>query len=172
MGDKSYRFSHLTLQEFLAARCAVRLYGHNAQGLLDHLRQGEALFSRWKREVLLFTACMMPEEASSEFCEFSEFCQLLLEMEDGTGAYCELVQDFLKERDPSEAVEQMLRDRMQKNRGTVLLLAGLCHPCPEMRSLVLSEMIEFRAPPDPFEDGTVPKLKAIANDGSISPRKN
>jgi hypothetical protein len=27
VGDESYRFSHLTLQEYLAARCAVRLYG-------------------------------------------------------------------------------------------------------------------------------------------------
>ena len=127
VGDKSYRFSHLTLQEFLAARCAVRLYGHNAQGLLDHLRQGEALFSRWKREVLQFTACMLSDE------KFFEFCQLLLEMEDGTGAYCELVQDFLKERDPSQAVEQMMRDQMQQNRGADRLIAGLCHPCPEMR---------------------------------------
>ena len=93
---------------------------------------------------------------------FPEFCQLLLERDDGTGAYCELVQDFLKERDPSEAVQQMLRDQMQKNRGTDLLLAGLCHPCLEMRSLVLSEMMKFRSPADPFSDGTVKTLKEIA----------
>ena len=35
----------------------------------------------------------------------------------------------------SEAVERMLRDQVQKIRGTDLLLSGLCHPCPEMRSL-------------------------------------
>ena len=58
----------------------------------------------------------------------------------------------------------MLRDQMQKIRGTHLLLAGLCHPCPEMRSLVLSEMSQFRVPPNPFADETVPKLKEIAED--------
>jgi serine/threonine protein kinase len=158
VGDESYRFSHLTLQEYLAARCAVRLYGRDAQGLLDHLdhlRQGEGLFSRWKREVLQFTACMLSEEM------FLAFCHRLLEMEDGTGVYCELVQDFLKERGSSDAVEQMMREQMQKNRGTDLLLAGLCHPCPEMRSLVLSEMIKFRAPPDLLAVG---KLKMVAED--------
>jgi len=29
VGSDEYRYSHLTLQEYLAARCAVRLYGHN-----------------------------------------------------------------------------------------------------------------------------------------------
>jgi hypothetical protein len=62
----------------------------------------------------------------------------------------------------------MLRDQMQKIRGTDLLLAGLCHPCPEMRSLVLSEMSQFRVPPNPFADETVPKLKEIAEDTSCA----
>ena len=34
VGDSVYRFSHLTLQEYLAARCAVRLFGHDAKELL------------------------------------------------------------------------------------------------------------------------------------------
>jgi hypothetical protein len=159
VGGKRYRFNHLTLQEYLAAKCALRQFEcAGARTLLEHLRQGESLFSRWKREVLQFTSCMMREET------FPEFCQVLLEMDDATGACCELVQDFLRERGPSEAVERMLRDQMQKIRGTDLLLAGLCHPCPEMRSLVLSEMIQFRVPPNPFADETVPKLKEIAED--------
>jgi hypothetical protein len=33
-----------------------------------------------------------------------------------------------------------------------------------MRSLVLSEMSQFRVPPNPFADETVPKLKEIAED--------
>jgi hypothetical protein len=155
VGEGSYRFSHLTLQEYLATRCAARLYGRDVQELLDHLRQDDALFSRWRREVLQFTACMLSEEL------FLVFCQRLLEMEDGTGVYCELVQDFLKERGSSNAVEQMMREQMQENRGTDHLLAGLCHPCPEMRSLVLSEMIKFEVPPDPWVVG---KLKMIAED--------
>jgi hypothetical protein len=163
VGGKRYRFNHLTLQEYLAAKCALRLFEcAGARTLLENLRQGESLFSRWRREVLQFIACMMREEM------FPEFCQVLLEMDDGTGACCELVRDFLKERGPSEAVERMLRDQMQKIRGTDLLLAGLCHPCPEMRSLVLSEMSQFRVPPNPFADETVPKLKEIAEDTSCA----
>jgi len=34
----------------------------------------------------------------------------------------------------------------------------------KVASLVLSEMIQFRVPPNPFEDGTVPQLKEIAED--------
>ncbi len=159
VGGNSYRFNHLTLQEYLAAKCSLRPFEQaGARTLLEHLRQGESLFSRWKRKVLQFIACMMREEM------FPEFCQVLLEMDDATGACCELVQDFLKEQGPSEAVERMLRDQMQKIRGTDLLLAGLCHPCPEMRSLVLSEMNQFRVPPNPFANETVPKLKEIAED--------
>jgi hypothetical protein len=159
VGHESHRFSHLTLQEYLAARCAVRLYGRDVQELLDHLRQGDALFSRWKREVLQFTACMLPEDT------FSQFCRVLLEMEDCTGAHCELVKDFSKERDLSNAVQQMMSEQMQKNRGIDLLLAGLCHPCSEMRLQVVSEMKRFRSPPDPFADGSVvSKLKVIAED--------
>ena len=156
LGDGSCRFSHLTLQEYLAARCAVSLFGREARELLHRMQQGESLFSRWKREVLQFTACMLPEDI------FTDFCQLLLEMEDSTGAYCELVQDFLRERGSAKPVERMICEQMQKNRGTNLLLAGLCHPCLEMRSMVLSEMIKFRAPADPFSDETVKTLKEIA----------
>jgi hypothetical protein len=163
VGGNSYRFNHLTLQEYLAAKCSLRLFEQaGARTLLEHLRQDESLFSRWRREVLQFNACMMREET------FPEFCQVLLEIDDATGACCELVQDFLKERGPSEAVERMLRDQMQKIRGTDLLLAGLCHPCPEMRSLVLSEMSQFRVPPNPFADETVPKLKGIAEDTNFA----
>ena len=168
VGDGKFRFSHLTMQEYLAASCAVRLYPSDAQELIKQLCAAASglkspLHSSWKREVLQFTACMLPDTDQGK-ATFSDFCSAVLESDDGTGTCCELVRDFLKERGSCEAVEQMLRDKMQEIRGTDLLVAGLCHPSSEMRSLVLSEMIQFCVPPNPFADGTVPKLKEIAED--------
>jgi hypothetical protein len=166
VGDGKFRFGHLTMQEYLAASCAVRLFGRDAQELLEQLCTTASglkspLHSSWTREVLQFTACMLQD---TEQVTFTDFCSAVLESDDGTGTCCELVRDFLKERGSCEAVEQMLRDKMQKIRGTDLLLAGLCHPSSGMRSLVLSEMIQFCVPPNPFSDGTVPILKEIAED--------
>ena len=93
---------------------------------------------------------------------FVKFCQLILESDDETGYCCELVQDFLKEQGGSKKVEEILNKKMQEIRGADVLIAGLCHPCPEMRSLVLSEMQQFRVPPRPFADGTSLTLKNIA----------
>ena len=93
---------------------------------------------------------------------FVKFCQLILESDDETGYCCELVQDFLKEQGGSKKVEEILNKKMQEIRGADVLIAGLCHPCPEMRSLVLSEMQQFRVPPRPFADGTILTLKNIA----------
>jgi len=157
VGDGCYRFNHLTLQEYLAARCAVRLFKDDPKKLLDEFNPAH---SHWKREVLQFTTCMLPEEI------FPNFCQLLLEMDDGTGVYCELVQDSVRERGPCEAVERMMREQMHKIRGTDLRIAGLCHPSQEMRTLVLSEMKEFRVPSNPFAEGTVTTLKMFAEDTS------
>ncbi len=116
VGDKVYRFSHLTLQEYLAARCIVRFFGHDAQELLKKLTtftdsaSPRPLNSLWNRIVLQFAACMLSEQV------FEGFCQLVLASDDGTGSHCELVQDFLKERGASEKVEQMVCDRLQEIR--------------------------------------------------------
>ena len=37
VGDGKFRFGHLTMQEYLAASCAVRLFGRDAQELLEQL---------------------------------------------------------------------------------------------------------------------------------------
>ena len=118
--------------------CAKRLFEQDgAQGLLEQLSTAASgvkspFHSSWKREVLQFTACMLPDNDSKDTdCKqatFTDFCSAVLECDDGTGACCELVQDFLKERGSCGAVEQMLRDKMQEIRGTDLLVAGLCHP--------------------------------------------
>jgi len=155
IGDGQFRFSHLTLQEYLAAKCIVRLYGHDVQQLVDQLMP---LHSRWTREVAKFVACMLSAKI------FTSFCELVLESDDGAGAQCEMVQDFLREFGPCQIVEQMVRNKLLKIRGTDSLVAGLCHPSQELRDRVLSEMKRFRMPPDPFaqSDGTVAQLKHIA----------
>jgi len=159
VGDLHFRFSHLTLQEYLAAKCMFRLFGHDAQQLLHQLLP---LHSRWTREVAQFVACMLSAET------FTRFCELVLASEDrdGAGAQCEIVHDFLKERGSSEKVEQMVRNKMREIRGADSLVTGLCHPSHELRDRVLSEMKLFRVPPDPFAytDGTVAQLKHVAED--------
>jgi len=160
VGNDTYRFSHLTLQEYLAARCTVRLCGNNVEQLVQQLLPLE---SRWKREVLQFTACMLKEERL-----FIAFCKAVLQRDDGAGANCELVSAFLNEsKAPDQVrlkVEIAVRERLLELRGTGNLIAGLCHPSPEMRELVLSEMGQFHIPSDPFSDGTVETLKATAID--------
>ena len=163
VGGDSYRFTHLTLQEYLAAKYLFRLYGHDAQQLWEQHKDDP--FSRWKQEVFQFVACLLSQEI------FEEFCELVLKSDDGTGAHCELVLDFLKERGDSEVVLKKVRDKLHTIRGTAYLIAGLCHPSMELRNLVLSEMISFGVPSDPFAqtDGTVSiptQLKDVATNSS------
>jgi len=155
VGGGQYRFSHLTLQEYLAAKCILRLYNHDVQKILDQL---SPLHDRWAKEVAQFVASMLPDE------EFTAFCQLVLQKDDDTGVHCELVNDFLKERGGSEEVHLMVRNRLQTVRGTESLIAGLCHPSLELRNRVLSEMKKFRMPPDPFAYGTTTRLRQIVED--------
>jgi Leucine-rich repeat (LRR) protein len=156
--DETYRFSHLTLQEYLAARCTVRLYQNDVAELVKHL---EPLHSRWRREVLQFTACMLEDQI------FSKFCHAVLQREDGAGATCELVRAFLNERGESEEVKQMLEKKVREFRGPDNLVAGLCHPSPDVRELLLSEMRQFEMPPDPFAvGGLISALQNIAEDTS------
>jgi hypothetical protein len=127
VGDKVYTFSHSTLQEYLAARCTVSFFGHDAQELLKKLTtftdsaSPRPLNLLWNRMVLQFAACMLSEQV------FEGFCQLVLASDDGTGSHCELVQDFLKERGASEKVEQMVCDRLQEIRDSERLITA-CKP--------------------------------------------
>jgi len=162
VGDGQFRFSHMTLQEYLAASFSVRLFGDDPNMLQNLLSQMRPLHSRWNREMLQFTACM--PQLHDEM--FVEFCRLVLKRDSGEGVHCEFVQDFLKERGASEKVQEMVCSRLQEIRGTDFLIAGLCHPSLELRNRVLCDMKKFSMPPDPFAqaDGTVVELKQIAED--------
>ena len=191
VGGDEYRFSHLTLQEYLAAKCCVRQRGQDGAGIMNlfftrhptqlfttrqptPLLSAELNFSSdqkytamepmhplhsfWKREVLQFTACMLSDETV-----FTDFCKHLLAEEEGVGAHCEIVQDFLSERGKSEEVSHVLRNKIREIR-TDKLIAGLCHRSQELRTSLISELRNFRAL-DPFEDGKktgiVGQLKTI-----------
>jgi len=160
VGSDEYKFSHLTLQEYLAARCAVRLYGHNAKKLVQSLMP---LHSRWRRGVLQFTACMLKDN-------FAVFCKTVLGYDNEAGANCELVRAFLKERGTSAdsaEVEQMVRDRLLELRGAKNLIAGLCHLSSKLRDLLLSEMRQFKMPLDPFAEGLmISTLQKTAEDAA------
>jgi len=155
-GDKNFRLSHLMLQEYLAAKCAVRVYSCDLEQLHVLLQPFHA---RWTREVAQFVACMLSAET------FTSFCQLVLDRDDTTGAQCEMLLDFLKYLGSSGQVEKMIRSKLQEIRGTDSLITGLCHPSLELRNGVLSKMQKFGVPPDPFAiDGIVTKLKEIVTE--------
>jgi len=122
VGVRQSHFIHLTLQQYLAAKCAFRLFGHDAQQLPDQL---SPLHSGWTREVAQFVACIL----SAETC--TRFCKLVL----ATGAQDEMVHDFLTERGSSEKVEQMVRNKLGEIRGTDSLVAGpgICYLSQQLR---------------------------------------
>jgi len=128
VGDDEYRFSHLTLQEYLAARYTVGVHGNDAKQLMDKLKPLRSAVSKdglWNKEVSRFVAGMLKEDV------FVQFCKLILEGDDETGSCCEIVQDFLNEREQSaqtRPLEEMLCFKIQRIRGADRLLEGLCHP--------------------------------------------
>eukprot|EP00961_Rhodomonas_salina_P225203 3044813-Rhodomonas_salina.1 len=148
-----YRFSHLTIQEYLAARSATWLYGQDTNHLMQLL---SPIDSRWKSEVIQFTASMLDE------CEILEFSKVILQSDDGDGVACEVVRKFLQECRASSEVSVLLRERLHHFRGIDSLVAGLCHVSPQMRELVLSEMKQFRMPSHPFSDGTCARLRSVS----------
>jgi len=165
VGTDGYRFSHLTLQEYLAARFSFHLYRQAPRELLQlfsierEITVAEPLHplhSPWKKEVLQFTACMLFEEET----KFEDFCKLLLAEEKGMGAHCEIVQDFLSECGESEQVGKMLCHKMREIRNDKWI-AGLCHPSLELRQRIVSEMRQFRAV-SLSEGGIVASLIEIA----------
>ena len=72
---------------------------------------------------------------------FSSFCRLILESDAESGANCEIVQDFLKERGQSKVVSEMVGEKLHAIRGSEGLIAGLCHPSKVMRNHLIKRML-------------------------------
>jgi len=124
VGHDELRFNHLTLQEYLAASCAVRLFAHDPQEPWSRLSSAssghssniDVLQSRWRREVIQFAACMLPDETL-----FEAFCDAVLKSGDGSSACCQLLWDFLKERrwSGSALPDDMVKCLEKRLMGTV-----------------------------------------------------
>ena len=82
VGEGQFRFSHLSLQEYLAAAFVVRIYKNDMQQLVHQL---EPLDSQ-RKGIAQFVGCMLGEEACADFCQF------IVETD------FELVRNVLKER--------------------------------------------------------------------------
>jgi len=117
VGDGEFRFSHLTLQEYLAAEYTFQLCRDDAPRLFHEL---QPLRSRWKREVLKFTTGMLDPSI------FVELCQLVLKSDDeGTGEHCELVQDLIENFVKEHAFlfkEQLLLEKPDQIYRALLVL--------------------------------------------------
>jgi capsule polysaccharide export protein KpsC/LpsZ len=69
VGEEEYRFSHLTLQEYLAAKHTFQIYGNDAQQLMDQLKPLQSAVSKdslCNREVSRFVSGMLKPDV---FCK-------------------------------------------------------------------------------------------------------
>eukprot|EP00961_Rhodomonas_salina_P293191 3933542-Rhodomonas_salina.1 len=73
---------------------------------------------------------------------YVSFCECVLDAEDGTGSHCELVCELLSLRE-AERVKAKLREKYAAIRKLDSLVCGFCHPSPDMRRLVASELRRF-----------------------------
>jgi len=135
--NKSYRFGHLTVQEFLAT------------SFLNRLSTSDSLFRAWINpvcdpsfdEVLRLASTMMDTEV---FIHFSLF---VLEQEDGSGAFCEVVKDMVEERGAQRerlfAVEEALGETFRSIRPLEAIVTLLSHPSADLRAMTLKEISTF-----------------------------
>eukprot|EP00961_Rhodomonas_salina_P222970 3015045-Rhodomonas_salina.2 len=144
-GSDTFRFSHLTQQEYLAASHVVATTGQ-ANHVLEALQSSHfSCIDPWIREVVLHIALLLEES------EFDHFCDLILAQEEGTFAHCELVKDLLAERGSSDAgaiekpqkVADMLECKFKELRSLDDVAIALCHPSPDMREREITELRRF-----------------------------
>eukprot|EP01043_Picozoa_sp_COSAG02_P017314 COSAG02_NODE_783_length_17238_cov_173.774199_2_plen_1914_part_00 len=140
--NDTWRSTHLTLQEFFAAKqCVVNA---RASGSSDDLIQHfDTVFglspSPWLREVLLMVAEMLLPE------EFQMLAEHYIDMDDGTGAASILVTTMLKCRreDTRTGVGAHLQQRLRTTRPFEQMAVALCHPSEALRTQGLTEITEF-----------------------------
>jgi hypothetical protein len=137
-----YRSTHLTFQEFLAAKQCVQ-GARAAANISDYFDETFGSSPNpWLREVLLMvTELLSPEE-------FEQVAMHYLRVDDGSGATSVRVDQMLESRreDRTRGVGLRIMKELGKTRSTEMMVKGLRHPCEELRDLALTEIEKFQMP--------------------------
>eukprot|EP00961_Rhodomonas_salina_P272789 3686002-Rhodomonas_salina.2 len=137
---KVLRFSHLTFQEYLAARYVVST--QRSSNVYSKLA-GSGL-PDWIRGVVCFAAMCLPkrmgEGGEGQDSDFLEFAQDVIRHEDGTSACCELIRGCMEERGHDQSVKDLIANKYWEIRQVDQIVLGLCHPSPDVRNKTLSEL--------------------------------
>ena len=154
-----YRSTHLTLQEYFAAR---QCYANaRASGdLLQSLVKGEdAVFglhpSPWLREVLLMVSELLQPE------EFEQLARFYLDSDDKSGAAAVRVTTMLRCRreDTSQGVGARIQQLLAASRDAEMMVQASCHPCDDLRTQGLTEILEYKMPQEPVVTGLLEVLQ-------------
>eukprot|EP01043_Picozoa_sp_COSAG02_P061179 COSAG02_NODE_8165_length_2683_cov_1.051471_2_plen_875_part_01 len=137
-----FRSTHLTFQEYFAARqCVINARESGEPSQL--LKSFQIVFglapSPWLREVLLMVTEMLTPE------EFKLLAEYYLDNDDGSGAANVRVTTMLKCRreDTTKGVGTYIKHRLSKARPVAMMASALCHPNDDLRSGALTEITEF-----------------------------
>eukprot|EP01046_Picozoa_sp_COSAG06_P035393 COSAG06_NODE_3800_length_4892_cov_4.694763_2_plen_1138_part_01 len=146
-----YRSTHLTFQEFFAAKQCVT----EARAADSVAAYFEETFTTtpnaWLREVLL----MATELLSAD--EFEQVANFYLDADDGSGACSVRVDQMLESRreDRTKGVGARVTKRLSQTRSTEMMVKALRHPCTELRDLALTEIEKYRMPKEEVAAGLV-----------------
>eukprot|EP01043_Picozoa_sp_COSAG02_P048071 COSAG02_NODE_4682_length_5102_cov_11.871277_1_plen_1610_part_10 len=156
----TWRSTHLTLQEYFAAKqCVI-----NARASGDLLQNLKTVFgadpSPWLREVLLMVAEMLTQD------EFKQLVDYYLEHDDDSGAASVRITTMLKCRreDTSTGVGAYVRLRLSQTRPVELMAEALCHPSDTLRTQALTEIEEFGMSKEEIAESV---LRLISADRSV-----
>ena len=137
--NDTWRSTHLTLQEYFAAKQCVT----NARASGDLLQNLETVFgvdpSPWLREILLMVAEMLTQD------EFKLLADYYLDHDDDSGAASVRITTMLKCRreDITTGIGAYIKHRLSQTRSVELMAEALCHPSDTLRRQALTEIEEF-----------------------------
>ena len=153
-----YRSTHLTLQEYFAARQCVT-NARRSGDPNDMLAYFEQVFgldpSPWLREVMLMVAEMLTPD------EFKLLADYYLNNDDDSGAASVRVTTMMtcRREDTTTGVGAHIQQRLAATRSAELMAEALCHPSDALRTQGLTEITEFGM----SKDTVVEKLLAMVS---------